>query len=54
MSGAMTNPMTGILRLWKEKTFVATNRQEFFFIQRALTHIYCFSQGEEGRCKESD
>ena len=36
------------------KTFVATNRQDFFFVQRALTHLYCFSQGEEGRCKELD
>ena len=32
MTGAMTNPMNGILRLWKEKTFDATNRQELFFL----------------------
>ena len=35
------------------KTFVAT-RQDFFFVQRALTHLYCLSQGEERRCKELD
>ena len=54
MTGAMTNPTNGILRLWKEKLLLQLIDKNFFFIQRALTHVYCLSQGEEVRYKELD
>ena len=40
MTGAMTNPMNGFLRLWKEKLLLRISRQEFFFFfHRALTNL---------------
>ena len=36
MTGAMTNPMNGVLRLWKEKLLLWTYRQELFFSYREL------------------
>ena len=50
MTRAMTNPMNGILRLWKETLFLQLI-DKIFFVKRALTHLYYFSKGRKGDVK---
>ena len=52
MTGAMTNPMNGILRLWKEKLLLRLIDKNFFLVQRALTHLYFIPKGRKENVKD--
>ena len=42
MTGAMTNPMNGILRLWKETLLLRLIDKKFFLTERSdSSHLFC-------------
>ena len=50
MTGTMTNPMIGVLGLWKEKLLLRAWRQEYYFHTESSDSSLLTSEGEEVKC----